>query len=163
MYQNVMRRDEMSGNEIYGDIAKRTNGQIYIGVVGPVRSGKSTFIKRFMETPEVVKQAGGCGVRLKVCAHTTHLIGVDVLTEINPVVGTEQQSGDLVKYLSGEFDSSPENLWNTNLFGKTLKKLADEGLRAKTERMSDKTKEKFAETLGRMINEGSSGMICIIL
>ena len=127
------------------------------GVVGPGLSDMK------VETPEVVKQAGGYGVRLKVCAHTTHLIGVDVLTEINPVVGTEQQSGDLVKYLSGEFDSSPENLWNTNLFGKTLKELADEGLRAKTERMSDKTKEKFAETLGRVINEGSSGMICIIL
>lgn len=116
-----------------------------------------------VSAPETVKQAGGYGVRLKVTAHMTHLIGVDITTEINPVVGTEQQSGDLVRYLSEEYDASPENLWNTNMFGKTIKELADDGLKTKTDRMSDKTKEKFAETLGRVINEGSNGMICIIL
>ena len=91
------------------------------------------------------------------------MIGVDVMTEINPVVGTEQQSNDLVKYLTNEFDRDPENIWNTNMFGKTLKELADEGLKEKAERLSEKSKAKFAETLQRVINEGSNGMICIIL
>ena len=116
-----------------------------------------------LDMPEIVKQAGGYGVRLKVAAHMTHMIGVDVMTEINPVVGTEQQSNDLVKYLTNEFDNDPESLWSTNMFGKTLKELADEGLKEKSDHLSDKSKAKFAETLQRVINEGSNGMICIIL
>ena len=116
-----------------------------------------------IEAPEIARQPGGYGVRLKVAAHTTHIIGVDVMTEINPVVGTEQQSNDLANYLSREYDSDPESLWNTNMFGKTLKELADEGLAEKTDHLSGASKAKFAETLQRVINEGSSGMICIIL
>ncbi|MBO4869389.1 MAG: stage IV sporulation protein A [Clostridia bacterium] len=150
-----MRQNEL----IYGKYAqalKQTEETGY-GVAGPELSDMS------IETPKVVKQTGGYGVKLTVSAHTTHMIGVDVVTEINPVVGTEQQSSDLVKYLSDEFDRAPENLWNTNMFGKTLKELADEGLSQKTDRLSEQTRHKFAETLQRVINEGSSGMICIIL
>ena len=116
-----------------------------------------------IETPEIVRQTGGYGVRLKVAAHTTHMIGIDVMTEINPIVGTEQQSNDLVKYLSEEFDKDPEDMWNTNMFGKTLRELAEEGLAEKSGHMSDNSKARFAETLQRVINEGSNGLICIIL
>ena len=151
---------KMHDNEaIYGkyiNAIKETEEKGY-GVVLPDLSDMK------IDTPEIVRQPGGYGVRLKVAAHTTHLIGIDVLTEINPVVGTEQQSNDVVKYLTNEFDENPENLWNTNMFGKTLKELADEGLTEKAEHLSDASKAKFAETLQRVINEGSSGMICILL
>ncbi len=151
---------KMHENErIYGkyiSAIKDTEEKGY-GVVLPDLSDMKT------DTPEIVRQPGGYGVRLKVAAHTTHMIGVDVVTEINPVVGTEQQSNDVVKYLTNEFDEDPENLWNTNMFGKTLKELADEGLAEKTNHLSDASKAKFAETLERVINEGSSGMICILL
>ena len=116
-----------------------------------------------LDVPEVVKQAGGYGVRLKVAAHTTHMFGVDVVTEINPVVGTEQQSNDLARFLADGYETSPASLWETNMFGKTLKELADEGLKEKSDRMSDSSKAKFAETLGKVINEGANGMICILL
>ena len=150
-----MRQNELIYGK-YAEALKQTEETGY-GVAGPELTDMT------IEAPKVVKQTGGYGVRLTVTAHTTHMIGVDVMTEINPVVGTEQQSSDLVKYLSDEFDRAPENLWNTNMFGKTLKELADEGLSQKTERLSEQTRHKFAETLQRVINEGSSGMICIIL
>lgn len=116
-----------------------------------------------IDTPQIVKQTGGYGVRLKVAAHTTHMIGVDVLTEINPVVGTEQQSNDLVRFLTEEYDADPGKLWETNMFGRTLRELADEGLSQKASRLSEQTRLRFAETLQRVINEGGNGMICIIL
>ena len=151
---------EMKHNEgAYGKYVKAINDmeEKGYGVVSPELSDMT------LDMPEIVKQPGGYGVRLKVAAHMTHMIGVDVMTEINPVVGTEQQSNDLVKYLTNEYDKDPGSLWSTNMFGKTLKELADEGLKEKTDRLSEKSKAKFAETLQRVINEGCNGMICIIL
>ena len=151
---------KMKENErIYGKYVsaiKDTEEKGY-GVVLPDMSDMKT------EAPEIVRQTGGYGVRLKVSAHMTHMIGIDVMTEINPVVGTEQQSNDVVRYLTDEYDKDPENYWNTNMFGKTLKELADEGLTEKSGHLSEASKAKFAETLERVINEGSTGMICILL
>ena len=116
-----------------------------------------------LEEPRLVKHSSGYGVRLKASAPSIHLIRATLETEINPVVGSEQQSEDLIKYLLSEFDEDPTKIWGTNLFGKTLHELVNEGLLAKLANVPDNAREKLSETLGRIVNEGSGGLICIIL
>ena len=116
-----------------------------------------------LEEPEIVKQPGGYGVKLRASAPSIHMIKAGIETEISPVVGTEQQSEDLVKYLLSEFEENPGKIWESNMFGRTLYELVNDGLHAKLENMPDDAREKLSETLGRIINEGSGGLICIIL
>lgn len=116
-----------------------------------------------LEEPEIVKQAGGYGVKLRASAPSMHIIKAGIETEISPVVGTEQQSQDLVKYLLEEFNENPSKIWESNMFGKTLYELVNDGLHTKLENMPDDTREKLGQTLARIINEGSGGLICIIL
>ena len=116
-----------------------------------------------LEEPVIVKQAGGYGVRLRASAQSIHLIRANIETELNPIVGTEQQSEDLVKYMLEEFDEDPHRIWESNMFGKSLYELVNEGLHAKLEHMPDDARAKLSETLERIINEGSGGLICILL
>ena len=113
--------------------------------------------------PEIVKQAGGYGVRLRASAQSIHMIRANIETEINPIVGTEQQSEDLVKYMLKEFEADPQKIWASNMFGKSLYELVNEGLHSKLEHMPEASRTKLSETLERIINEGSGGLICIIL
>ena len=116
-----------------------------------------------LEEPEIVRQAGGYGVRLRASAESIHMIRAKIETEINPIVGTEQQSEELVKYLLHEFEEDPQKIWESNLFGKPLSELTNEGLKTKLDNMPDDAREKLAATIERIINEGSSGLICILL
>ena len=116
-----------------------------------------------LEEPEIVKQNGGYGVRLRASAQSIHMIRANIETEINPIVGTEQQSQELVKYMLNEFESEPAKIWNSNMFGKSLYDLVNEGLHTKLEHMPDESRTKLAETLERIINEGSNGLMCILL
>ena len=116
-----------------------------------------------LEEPVIVKQAGGYGVRLRASAQSIHMIRANIETEISPIVGTEQQSEDLVKYMLQEFDEDPRKIWESNMFGKSLYELVGEGLHAKLDHMPDEARGKLSETLERIINEGSSGLICILL
>ena len=113
--------------------------------------------------PEIVKQPGGYGVRLRASAQSIHMIRANIETEINPIVGTEQQSEDLVKYMLNEFEEDPQKIWSSNMFGKSLYELMNEGLHSKLEHMPEASRVKLSETLERIINEGSGGLICIIL
>lgn len=113
--------------------------------------------------PEIVKQPGGYGVRLRASAQSIHMIRANIETEINPIVGTEQQSEDLVKYMLNEFEEDPQRIWESNMFGKSLYELVNEGLHSKLEHMPEASRIKLSETLERIINEGSGGLICIIL
>lgn len=113
--------------------------------------------------PEIVKQAGGYGVHLRAAAQSIHMIRANIETEINPIVGTEQQSEDLVKYMMREFEQDPASIWESNLFGKTLYELVNEGLHSKLSHMSEESRGRISETLERIINEGSNGLICILL
>jgi stage IV sporulation protein A len=113
--------------------------------------------------PEIVKQPGGYGVKLRASAQSIHMIRANIETEINPIVGTEQQSEDLVKYMLNEFEEDPQSIWQSNMFGKTLYELMNEGLHSKLEHMPEASRVKLSETLERIINEGSGGLICIIL
>ena len=116
-----------------------------------------------LNEPEIVKQAGGYGVKLSASAQSIHMIRANIETEISPMVGTEQQSEDLVKSMLHEFESDPQSIWQSNMFGKTLYELVNDGLHTKLEHMPDASRKKLSETLERIINEGSGGLICIIL
>ncbi|MDL2206193.1 stage IV sporulation protein A [Eubacteriales bacterium OttesenSCG-928-N13] len=116
-----------------------------------------------LEQPEIVRQGNRFGVKLKASAPSLHMIRVDIQTEVNPIVGTEQQSEELVKYLLSEFENDPDSIWDSNMFGKSLNELVREGLSNKLMRMPDDVRMKLKETLQRIINEGSGGMICILL
>lgn len=116
-----------------------------------------------LEDPKIVRHSGGYGVRLKASAPSIHMIRATIETEIDPVVGSEQQSEELLRYLLSEFEEDPTRIWQTNLFGKTLYELVNEGLNAKLANMPDEARGKLSETLGRIINEGAGGLICIIL
>ena len=122
-----------------------------------------TLEELHLEKPEIVMQGGRYGVRLKASAPSIHLIRADIETEVSPVVGSEKQSEDLVKYLLSEFEDSPEKIWESNIFGKSLNELVNEGLNSKLYRMPEEARGKLQETLQRIINEGCGGLICIIL
>lgn len=116
-----------------------------------------------LEEPEIVKQGSRYGVRLKASAPSLHMMKVDVETEISPIVGTEQQSEDIVRFLLKEFESDPQGLWETNMFGKSLHNLVNEGLNNKLVQMPIEAQKKMRRTLGRIVNEGKGGIICILL
>lgn len=116
-----------------------------------------------LEKPEMVKQPGGYGVKLKASAPSIHMIKANIETEISPTVGTEQQSGDLVNSLLKQFEDEPEKIWTSNIFGKTLYELINEGLHTKLAHMPEDARKRLGETLERIINEGSGGLICILL
>lgn len=116
-----------------------------------------------LEEPEIVKQGSKFGVKLKASAPSIHMIRADIETEVSPIVGSEKQSEDLVKYLLSEFETDPKKIWESNIFGKSLHSLVNEGLHNKLYRMPDEAQMKLQETLQKIINEGSGGLICIIL
>lgn len=116
-----------------------------------------------LEEPEMVKQGSRFGVKLKAKAPSIHLIRADIETEVSPIVGSEKQSEDLVNYLLSEFESDPKKIWESNIFGKNLHELVNEGLQNKLSRMPEEAQGKLQETLERIVNEGSGGLICIIL
>ena len=116
-----------------------------------------------LEEPQIVKQSGGYGVKLCASAQSIHMIRANIETEINPIVGTEQQSEEFVKYMLKEFETEPGRIWESNMFGKSLYELVNEGLHTKLEHMPEESRTKLSETLERIINEGSGGLICIIL
>ena len=116
-----------------------------------------------LEEPEIIKQGGRFGVRLKASAPSIHMMKASIKTEVNPLVGSEKQSEDLVKYLLDEFEEDPKKIWGSNIFGKSLHSLVNEGLNAKLSKMPLDARVRIQETLERVINDGCSGLICIIL
>lgn len=116
-----------------------------------------------LEEPEIIKQAGGYGVKLKASAQSIHMIRANIETEINPIVGSEQQSEELIKYVLREFEEDPQKIWESNMFGKSLYELMNEGLHTKLSNIPEDSRTRLSETLERIINEGSGGLICIIL
>ena len=116
-----------------------------------------------LDEPEIVKQGSKYGVKLKAKAPSIHMIKINTETEVSPLVGSEKQSEDLVKYLLSEFENDPKEIWKSNIFGKSLYELVNEGLQNKLAKMPEEAQSKLQETLQRIVNEGSGGLICIIL
>ncbi len=116
-----------------------------------------------LEEPEIMKQGGRYGVRLKASAPSIHMIRADIETTVSPIVGNEKQSEDMVNYLLQEFEGDTSKIWQSNIFGRSFHEIVNEDLQAKLKRMPDDARKKLRETLERIINEGSGGLICIIL
>ncbi len=116
-----------------------------------------------LNEPEIVRHGGKYGVKLSASAPSIHMIKANITTEVAPVVGSESQSEELVTYLLKEFEEDPSQIWHSNIFGKSLNELVNEGLRNKLYHMPTDARGKLQETLERVINEGCNGLICIIL
>ena len=116
-----------------------------------------------LEEPEVVRQGGQYGVKLKAAAPSLHLIRVDVETSVSPVVGSEEQAEVFAKQLQSDFDSDPQKAWDTSFFGRSLDSMVREGMNSKVLQMPQEAQEKVQQTLSKMVNEGDGGMICILL
>lgn len=116
-----------------------------------------------LEEPQIIKQNGKYGIRLRATAPSIHMLKTLISTEVTPIVGSEKQSEELVNYLLKEFESSPGKIWESNILGKSLHELVNEGLHNKLYRMPMDAREKLKETIEKIINEGCNGLICIIL
>lgn len=116
-----------------------------------------------LEEPEMIRQGGRYGVRLRASAPSLHIMRAGIQTTVSPIVGSEKQSEDLVLYLLREFEENPTKIWESNIFGKSLHELVNEGLHTKLGKMPTEARMKLQETLERVINEGCSGLICFIL
>ena len=116
-----------------------------------------------LDEPEMIKQGSKFGIKLKATAPSLHIVRANIETEVSPIVGSEKQSEELINYLLSEFESDPKKIWESNIFGKNLHELVNEGLQNKLSRMPEDAQMKLQETLERIVNEGSGGLICIIL
>jgi stage IV sporulation protein A len=116
-----------------------------------------------LDEPEIVKQGGKYGVRLRAAAPSIHMMAANITTEVSPIVGSERQSEELILYLLKEFEENPAKIWESNIFGKSLHSLVNEGLHNKLYRMPQDARMKLQETVQRIINDGCNGLICIIL
>ena len=116
-----------------------------------------------LDEPEIIKQGSRFGVKLRARAPSIHLIKAEIETEVSPIVGSEKQSEELVNYLLSNFEDDPTKIWESNIFGRSLHELVNEGLQTKLAKMPVDAQAKLQETLERIVNEGSGGLICIIL
>ncbi len=116
-----------------------------------------------LEEPKLVKQSGGWGVKVSASADSIHMIKSGIRADLCPVVGTEAQAEEVVRYLTGEYESCPERIWDSNMFGKSLYDLVNDGMEEKLSHMPDESRERLGQTLEKIINEGSNGLICILL
>ncbi len=127
------------------------------GVVSPSQN------EIVIEEPQVIRHGNKYGVKIKANAPSVHMIQANIETEIAPIVGTEEQALDLIAYMKEQAETSPDGIWETNIFGKTMKQLVDEGIASKINKMNDDSQMKLQETMQRIINESNGGLICIII
>ena len=149
----VMEEEEISSRRIEPETLWETRAER-----GEINHGNLT-----LEEPEIVKQGGRYGVKLRASAPSIHMIRADIQTAVSPIVGNEKQSEDMVNYLLQEFEGDTQKIWQSNIFGRSFHELVSEDLQGKLQRMPEDARKKFQETLSRIINEGSGGLICIIL
>lgn len=131
--------------------------EVGYGIVMPEQEEMS------LDEPEIIRQGSKYGVRLRANAPSIHLIKADISAEVAPIVGSEKQSQELISYLMNDFDQDPSKIWETNIFGKSLSELVSEGLQSKLCRLPDDAREKLREAVERIINEGCSGLICLLI
>lgn len=116
-----------------------------------------------LDEPEVIRQGNKFGVKIKATAPSIHMIQTDVETEIAPIVGSEEQALDLIRYMKDSTDELPEGIWDINIFGKTMKQMVEEGITEKINRMTEESRDKLQDTMKRIVNESTGGLVCIII
>lgn len=115
-----------------------------------------------MEEPVIIRQGGKFGVKLKAVSPSIHLIRAQIETEISPIVGSEQQAEDLIAYIQDSAQSK-EGIWDTNIFGKSIEQMTEDGIRGKLSQITDESRQKLQEVMQRIVNESKGGFVCIIL
>ena len=116
-----------------------------------------------LEEPRLERSSGGWGAKITAGASSIHMIKTDIKTDICPVVGSEEQAADVVRHLGEEYAASPDGIWEYNMFGKSLYEMVKDGMEAKLEHLPADARERLGDTLGKIVNEGSNGLICILL
>jgi len=127
------------------------------GIVSPLKD------EIRIEEPEVMKHGNKYGVKIKASAPSIHMIKADIMTEVAPIVGSEEQARDLIGYINANAKENPEGIWETNIFGKTIRQLVDDGINSKINKLTDESQMKLQETMQRIINDSNGGLICIII
>ncbi|MDF2843887.1 MAG: spoIVA [Herbinix sp.] len=148
--------------------AKKTEYETVSQAAQQVRSkgyGIVTPLKQeiHIEEPEVVKHGNKYGVKIKASAPSIHMIKADIMTEVAPIVGNEEQARDLITYINANAKDNPEGIWETNIFGKTVRQLVDDGINSKINKLTDESQLKLQDTMQRIINDSNGGLICIII
>lgn len=169
---------ELTGFEIAGDhhlirlmrdlsVAKREYDKLAEALDQVAEGGYGIVAPRIeditFDEPEIIRKGGQFGVRLKASAPSIHMVRASIMTEVTPFVGTEKQGEELARYFTEEFEKDPARVWNSDFLGKSLQDLIREGIESKLDRMPENAQRKLQETLTKIINEGSGGLICIIL
>ena len=127
------------------------------GVVNP-KEGDINLVE-----PEVIRQGNKYGVRIKAVTPSIHMISANIETEIAPIVGTKEQAGDLIDYMIANSENGEEGIWNTNIFGKTVKELVDDGIEGKINKLTKESEQKLKEAIEKVINDSNGGLICLII
>ncbi len=148
-------------------VAKREYDKVAAALLEVRDSGYGVVTPRLdemnLEEPELIQQGNRFGVKLRASAPSLHIIKADITTEITPIIGTEKQCEELVRYMLNEFEENPQKIWNSEIFGKSLHDLVREGIQNKLHRMPENAQVKLQDTLQRIVNDGSGGLICIII
>ncbi len=176
LFYNVL--SEQCGTDIHDDFelvsclkeltyAKKKYDKIRVALENVEENGYGIVVPTMEEMelkePEIVRAGGRCGVKLKANAPSLHIMKVNVETEVSPIMGGYEQSEDLAKYLLQEFENNPQGIWQTNMFGKSLESLVNEGINSKLNSMPTNLQNKLRKTVGRIVNEGKGGILCILL
>jgi stage IV sporulation protein A len=135
-------------------LSARQNGY---GVLSPTQEDIT------LNEPEIIRHGNKYGVKINALAPSIHLIKANISTEIAPIVGTEEQARDLVKYMKEEASASEGAIWNVNIFGKTMEQMVNEGIQTKSSRMTQESQKKLQSTMEKIVNESNGGMVCIII
>lgn len=116
-----------------------------------------------IEEPEVIKHGNKYGVKIKASAPSIHMIRANIETEIAPIVGSEDQANDLIQYINENTKDNPDGIWDTNIFGKSIRQLVDDGIKSKVGKLTDESQQKLQETIQKVINDSNGGLVCIII
>lgn len=159
-YQLISTLRELAARKTEFESVSNAVNQVRAKGYGVVSPAKEEII---IENPEILKHGNKYGVKLKATAPSIHLIKADILTEVAPIVGTEDQANDLINYISENAQNNPEGIWETNIFGKTIRQLVDDGINTKVNKLTDDSQIKLQETMEKIINDSNGGLICIII
>ena len=127
------------------------------GVVSPLKEEIT------IEEPEIMKHGSKYGVKIKANAPSIHMIRAEIMTEVAPIVGSEEQAKDLIDYINENAKDKPDGIWETNIFGKSVRQLVDDGINSKVNKLNEDSQLKLQETMQKIINDSSGGLICIII
>jgi stage IV sporulation protein A len=159
-YQLISTLKEMAAKKLEYEKVSNATEQVRqkgYGIVSPVKEEVT------IEEPEIMKHGNKFGVKIKATAPSIHMIKANIMTEVAPIVGSEEQAKDLINYINTNSKENPEGIWETNIFGKTIRQLVEDGINSKMNKLTDESQMKLQDTMQRIINDSNGGLVCIII